>query len=512
MSLPLEPLATHTVTDERSLAAFLDRLEDQLQALNTTISAMLFSQYQTKRRPEGLDEAEAAQASLLMNEAYQAVVARFVEKVEDPLLARRLQVWSQAFRGARVSAHREVRALVNEISDTIVQYRYDVMGQELDLGAVRYLLRSEPNRERRRVAWQAFAPLSRKLAERSRELFRLRNALAAADGYPTYAHMQLEAQGLSLTQVRTILEDLSLASGNAYRALLEEGASRNRLGRVQPWDIKFLLDGESSLPIRYFPRSGIMAKLEEWGRDHGCNLQELGISVHFMDIPYNGLCMTMNPRDIRILANPADGHNYYKTAFHELGHALHSAFQNPGSYILRREPAVFSEGMAETMGYTVQDPGWLAAMGLTPSDVASANTQAMGPWFAYLRQRTAHALFEYEAYANPEGDLDMLNAGIEARILGCTVDETPRWAAEPNAWYSRYPVYWQNYVLADVVASQIHHDLRRRFGTVYRNQAAVEYLKTQYWAPGGSVDWQEKLRRGTGEPLNTRALAADLSR
>lgn len=511
VALPLESLATTGVVDERSLAGFLDELERQVEGLSRTVSELLFTQYQTKRRPEGLEEAESAQAAVMMNQAYQEVVSRFLGKVADPLLARRLTAWDQAFRSARVSARPEVRALVNEISDTLVQHRYDVLGQELDLGAVRHLLRTEIQRERRRAAWLAFAPLSRKLEARTRELFHIRNGLARAEGYGNYVEMQLEAQGLTLAQVKAMLEELTQASAPTYQAILGEAAARHQLGQVQPWDLKFLLDGESSLPIKHFPRSGIIGKLEEWGHDHGCELSRLGISVHFLDIPYNGLCVTVSPGDIRILANPADGHNYYKTAFHELGHALHSAHSNPGSYILRREPSVFAEGMAEMIGYTVQDPAWLAAMGLTPAEVAAAATQAMGPWFAYLRQRTAHALFEYEAYANPDGDLDQINGQIEAHVLGCAVDDSPRWAAEPNAWYSRYPVYWQNYVLADVVASQIHHDLRRRFGQVWRNPAALEHIKAHYWAPGGALDWQEKLRRGTGEALNTKALVADLS-
>jgi oligoendopeptidase F len=511
MAYPLEPLSVQTVTDEPALVSFLDRLEEQLQQLQERLAELAFTQYRTKRRPEGMEELEAAQAAVMSNPDYQSVVARFCGKVSDPMLARRLDVWDQAFRSSRVTARPEVRKLVNTISDTIVQYRYDVQGQELNLGAVRQLLRTEPNRERRRAAWLAFAPLSQQLDSQTRELFHLRNRIAREEGFETYAHMQLAAQGLTLPQVRDTLEELAAASAPAYRALLEETAGEQKLSRVEPWDVKFLLDGQASLPVRYFPRDAIMAKLEEWGRDHDHELDKLGISVHFLDIPYNGLCMTIRQGDIRILGNPADGHNYYKTSFHELGHALHSAFNNPGSHMLRREPSVFSEAMAELMSYTVNDTGWLATMGLRPSEVAAAGAMSMGPWFAYLRQRSAHALFEYEAYANPDGELDLMNAGIESRLLGCEFNESPRWAAEPNAWYSRYPVYWQNYVLADVVASQIHHDLRRRFGSVWRNQEALAYIKEQYWRPGGSVDWQEKLRRGTGEPMNTRALVADLT-
>ncbi len=511
MGLERERLDVRAVTDEQALKRFLDRVEAQLEAVGTAYSEMAFTQYQTRRRPDGMEEVEALQASLLSDPEYQELVGRWVGRVSDPMLALRLQAWQRTFRSARVSARPEIRQLVNEISDTIVQFRYRVQGDELDLGSVRHVLRTEPDRERRRAAWLSFAPLSERLAERTRELFRLRNAAARQEGYESYVHMQLDAQGLTVLQVKGILRELAEATRPTYRRVLEEAAARHGLEAVQPWDIRFLLDGEGGLPKRYFPRDGIVARLEEWGQVHGCDLKALGISIHFLDIPYNGLCMTIRPGDIRILGNPSDGHNYYKTSFHELGHALHSAYSDPGSHILRREPSVFSEGMAEMLGYTVLDPDWLAHVGLRPDEIEAAGRQALGPWFAYLRQRSAHALFEYEAYADPEADLDRINAEMEAELLGCEVDATPRWAAEPNAWYSRYPVYWQNYVLADVVASQIHHDLRRRFGRVWGSREAVAYIREQYWAPGGTVDWQEKLRRGTGEGLNTRALVADLT-
>ncbi|MGE5673090.1 MAG: M3 family metallopeptidase [Mycobacterium leprae] len=511
MRLDLEPLACEHVHDETSLALFLDRLEEQLKRVDAAHSQLAFTQYQTRQRPEGMDEVEAVRASLMTNPDYQRVVSQWVGRVDEPMLGRRLVLWEKSFSQARVSSRPEIRRLVNEISDTIVQFKYQVQGDTLDLGGVRNVLRTEVNRARRQAAWLSFAPLSRQLEAKTRLLFKLRNEAAQAEGYRTYVEMQLQSQGLTLEQVKAILEELVVASDPAYKRLMAEGAARHHLDQVQPWDVKFLLDGEGSLPIRYFPRAGIIPRLEEWGRDHDAVLSDLGISIHFMDIPYNGLSMTMNERDIRILANPADGHNYYQTAFHELGHCLHSAYNNPGSYILRREPSIFSESMAEMMGYLVDDADWLRHHGLSEEDVAAAGTVAMGPWFAYIRQRSAYALFEYEAYANPDGDLDTLFAATEARVLGCAFDPSPRWAAEPNAWYSRYPVYWQNYVLADVVASQIHHDLKHRFGSFWRNQEAIAYVRQQYWAPGASIDWQEKLERGTGERLNTRALVADLS-
>lgn len=511
MSMELDPLFTHNVTDEERLRHFLDRLEEQLQWVSTIHAQLLFTQYEQRERPHGLEEVEAVQAGLLSNSDYQATVARFVGQIQEPLLARRAHAWNQTFRGARVSARADIRRLVGEIADHLVRHRFAVQGEELGLSQVRHILRTEPNRERRHAAWLAFAPLSSALQGRTRELFNLRNDAARTEGYETYAHMQLDAQGMALGEVKAILTDLSEASDPIYRRILHEAAERCGLDSIVPWDVRYLLEGQGGADGDRFPRAAILPRLSDWAAVQGVSLEQLGISMHFLEIPYNGLCMTITPRDIRILGNPTDGLSGHKTSFHELGHALHAAHSDPGSYILRREPSIFNEGMAELLGYTVLDPEWLAHVGLGPEEAREALSAGMGPWLSYLRTRSAHALFEYEAYANPGADLDAVCGATEARLLGCTYDATPRWAGEPNAWYSRYPVYWQNYVLADLVASQINHDLKRRFGGLWRRPDALAFVREQYWAPGAAVDWQEKLRLGTGQGLAIDALVADLT-
>lgn len=505
-------LSTHQVGDEAALAGLLDQVEAQLQELHRRGAQLSFDQYQSRERSLELEQVETLQAELMSTPQYQALVNRFAGRVIDPLLARRLGAWQQAFRGARVSGRPAIRRLVSEISDYLLRHRYVIGGQELGLSAVRHILRTDPDRQRRREAWHAFAPLSQALAGRTRELFALRNEAAREEGFPTYVEMQLDAQGLTQAQVEGALTSLAGDSATAYQQVLEAGAERHGLAQIEPWDLRFLLEGQGTLSRTRFPRTAIEPRLHQWAQLHGFDLNRLGISVHFLEIPYNGLCIGIHPRDIRILGNPTDGLSGHKTSFHELGHALHSAHSDPGSFILRREPSVFSEAMAELLGYVVLDPEWLAHQGLSDAEVEAAEREAVGAWFAYLRLRSAHALFEYRAYADPRADLDRVCGEVEAAMLGCTFDPTPRWAGEPNAWYSRYPVYWQNYVLADLVASQIAADLRRRFGGLFRRPEAVAYLKVQYWAPGGAVDWQEKLRRGTGQGLDAAALVADLNR
>lgn len=508
--LELEPLHTGTVTDEETLRVFLDRLEQQLEEVVTSLGHLSYQKYRDKRAPEGLDKVEQVRAGLMRNQAYHEVVQRFQGTVTDALVARRLEVWDRLFRAARVSELPDVVRLKNRISNRIVGFTFRVQGEEVGLGRLRQILRTERDREQRRAAWMASSPLAAELGPMTRELVDLRNAAAGAAGYRSYAHMSLDFAGLDLERTVAILNELQAASENSYRTVLAEGAARAGIADVQPWDLKFILEGEYGPPASKLPVEWIQPRLAEWGRLHGIPLDDRGIAVHYLDIPFNGLCMPIASGDIRILGNVNSGLTYYKTMFHELGHALHASFSDPGAYVLRREPAVFNEGMAETMAYVVFDPEWLAHIGLPHDQVQAAVRGKLGTWFAYLRERSAWALFEYGLYANPGQNLDRLLADVESRMLGCAMDTTQRWAA--NAWYSGYPIYWQNYVLGDVIASQIHHDLRRRFGKgMWRSEESVRYVCEHYWAPGGLVEWQTKIERGTGEPLSTKALVADLS-
>jgi oligoendopeptidase F len=240
-------------------------------------------------------------------------------------------------------------------------------------------------------------------------------------------------------------------------------------------------------------------------------LEDYGIEPVFYDIPYNGLTMGLDRETIKILCNPDDGYTYYRTHFHELGHALHSALKEVDSYILRRESSIFTEGIAEIFGYITSDIKWLTEFYGLDDQLAIKTLQgAIGPKYHYIRQRTAYCLFEYKAYENLDQDMDKLMANIEAETLKCTYDETQRWAS--NGWYVSYPVYWQNYVLADFVASQVHHHLEENIGSLVSDKEAYNYVIKKYISQGALVPWLDKIKLGTQEKLNSKAIIEDLTK
>jgi peptidyl-dipeptidase A len=81
--------------------------------------------------------------------------------------------------------------------------------------------------------------------------------------------------------------------------------------------------------------------------------------------------------------------------------------------------------------------------------------------------------------------------------------DLPDWAAKNHL--STSPVYYQNYVLGELMASQlisyIHKHIVKSDNFV-GHQAVGAYLVDAVFKPGSRYVWSEMLQRGTAESLN----------
>jgi peptidyl-dipeptidase A len=79
------------------------------------------------------------------------------------------------------------------------------------------------------------------------------------------------------------------------------------------------------------------------------------------------------------------------------------------------------------------------------------------------------------------------------------------------------PVYYHNYMMGELFASQLHHAIAREVyegadpaSVVYvDNKRVGKFMLEKVFAPGRTVGWNELTRRATGEGLNAKAFAAD---
>ena len=498
------------ISDQMQLTAFLDGIEEQLSQYSEESQELGFQRYLDKLPNPRINELAVKRSEIMLSPELRSLVDHWYPICVDPLLKRRLQLWQRALVAGQVVSDPRVRELVRDLDQRIVAHTYLYRGERVSLGEIRNIVRFSRNADDRKEAWLSYKELSDQLAPDLLKLVKIRNEIAKSLGFKDYVDLILQHNEMSTEQVTGILMELIEHSQERYESVLHKGAAALGIERIEPWDVQLRLEAGESVPTSFFPKDGIKEAVSDWAKTMGVDMAALGMEMVFVDIPYNGLCMGIKKGKTKILGNPQDGFAYYKTMFHELGHALHGEMNDVSTYMLKRDSGIFGEGLAEVFGYVASAPEWLATRNLPAEVEAPAKKALLGPMFHYLRQRSAYCLFEYAMYANPDADLDQLMAEWDSRVLGCSHDATSRWAA--NAWFISYPVYWQNYVLADVVASQIHHHLNRTYGPLAANKAAFDFVISYYIAPGAVTSWLHKIEEATGEPLNAKALIADLNR
>ncbi|MBI3361275.1 MAG: hypothetical protein HY023_09210 [Chloroflexi bacterium] len=529
--------------------AALDSFESRLDALNTAYGDAQWRKYLGRATAAEINALEAERSALLLDDEIFAFVMNHRADVDgDAALARRLALVHRALLEARATAPREIYELRNRIDRQIVAFKPIVAGETLSRAEQRDMLRKDPDRARRQTAWLALGPLAATVEKDVLELMRRRNRIAQSLGCGDYPSLALSLAGLDRQMVERLFAELTDATDAPYRAFLDRAASvlgladpspaarhsspvtrhlaehperserASPVTLLRPWDLTFAVDRLAALPDAPFPKSEIVSASLALAEGLGLDRAAHKVRVDFADIPYGGLCFGVHPPDdVRILANPRDGHAYYSTMFHEFGHALHNRHVNPPSPILRDEPGPFNEGQACTLQRFAADPDWLATRrGLDRRAIDSYRRGWAQTMRVRFRTLMGLATFEYAAYAtlalDPAADLDLIPLYRETMerytLVSWSEADGVGWADNP--FWTSYPIYLQNYVVAEAIASRTHGALRREFRALFANSDVGEWLAEHYWRPAATIEWQDKIARATGGPLSARALIADL--
>src|SRR5207247_3414014 len=103
----------------------------------------------------------------------------------EPLVARQLDVLHDAFAPHQIDAElrRRIVELEVEVETTFNTFRGEIDGRRVDDNAIADVLRTSDDSVARRAAWDAAKQVGAEVADRVRELARLRNEAARRLGY-----------------------------------------------------------------------------------------------------------------------------------------------------------------------------------------------------------------------------------------------------------------------------------------------------------------------------------------
>jgi peptidyl-dipeptidase A len=221
--------------------------------------------------------------------------------------------------------------------------------------------------------------------------------------------------------------------------------------------------------------------------------------------------------DVRILCNLRPNEKWMGTLLHELGHAVYDC-EVPRSlpYVLRQPAHILStESVAMYFGRLTREPAWLReVMGAAVSADAAAEIrrQLRAGMLVAARWMLVMVYFERELYRDPDrADLNAVWWNLVERIQGV---RHPEGRADGTEWASKIhlslsPVYYHNYLLGEMMASQVSAAIRRETGLPPDRSIAGEprvgaFFRDRIFAPGATVDWNGLLVHATGEELSPR--------
>lgn len=522
--------------------AFVSEVEAELRPL--LIEANLAAwEASTADSPETREKSKATEARLrvyLSSETRYQRIEQLLDSSElrDPLLRRQLELLALEHRPNLLptSTIDDLVSRSKQIQSEFYSFRASLDGHEATDNEIVSVLRKEDDVGRRKAAWEASKQIAARVAEPLRELVKRRNDAARSRGYRDFYAMRMELQEIDEEELLRVFTELKDRTQEPFRRAKAEVDARIadrfrcRPEDLRPWHYEdpFFqeppLSGELGLDDLFRGRD-IVAIAEDFYAGIGLPIRDVLDRSDLMERPgkeQHAYCIDIDREgDVRILCNLQDDRRWMGTLLHELGHAAYDKLMPSSLPWLLREPAhiATTEAIAMFMDRLSYDVDWLesaAGISINERDGLSRRTRSALRFQMLLMARWVLVMtfFERQLYANPDRtDLDSLWWGLveELQMVRRPEDrDAPDWAAKIHLATS--PVYYHNYLLGELIASQLAATLRKTAfnganpkGYVARKEFG-DFLRERIFDHGASLHWQALLESATGSRLSPDAF------
>lgn len=521
---------------DAAIQAFIDSLVSRLYPLHRQ-AALAYWNTTTTGKEEYQAEFERLQKAtmtLLANRReFEQVRAWYKRRdaIADATLRRQVELAYFAYAANQRDAAdiERIAALEAELEVVYSNFRASFDGRALSDNELVQILKEENDSALRRRAWEASKQVGAETAERVKELVGVRNRSAGRLGYRDHyaralALQEIDEQFLFATLAK--LEELTNEPFRAMKATLDSELSRRfavPAADLRPWHYAdpFFQEapaGDSVNTDRFFQGKDVVALALQTYDGIGLDVRDiLGRSDLYERERKNqhAYCIHIDrlSDDVRILCNLRPDSRWMGTLLHELGHGIYDKYiPSDLPYLLRDIAHInMTEAIALLMERLSEDPAWLQqVLGMREPEVQTVQVhvveQQRRAMLIFVRWVLVMVHFERDLYADPRRpDLNKLWWDYVERFQFLSRPErrdAPDWAAKLHL--ATAPVYYHNYLLGQLIASQLHRLLTANMGATSMAERPVvgQTLCQDLFALGARYEWNETLRRVTGEALN----------
>jgi len=420
----------------------------------------------------------------------------FVAFFDDEVLKENISKW-----------YREKR----QIKDDTLRSRIEIWNKIITCAQVNFdpeIVQLQTDLEKKLAGYPSNEHTYQQLETEIVKLVKRRNQKARSLGYGNYAHMVLQNTGIDTLWFENLIHIIDSSTAIKYSEFVQK-ISKNGV-RPNYADIMEYVVKNYQLNDLYrgvdFDKKGQMEKILQ---NIGIEINDLPIQFTFNNLPpgIGGFGNAIHiPDDFRAVARK-DLSYYY--LMHEIGHGLQWTNVNIQYPVLKgyewcmgNIPCFYYEAMAEVVAKFSSSSIYLKELGYTQHRIDSINhlINELKPLF--LRYQLVNSLFEIALYKNPEKTPAIIKQELYEKYLLVEKD----FSAKPNLLmlsYVSYPVYEQNYLIADMVSWQVHRYLKNKFGQKYfLNKQVGEFLANKLWQNGELTTYELRIKNATDQRLD----------
>jgi peptidyl-dipeptidase A len=495
-----------------------------------------------KRKEEAQNKIDAA---LSDKKAFAQVKALQRDAgIDDPIVRRAIDVIYLAYLEKQLDPDflKKMTALANAVEKKFSTFRAMVDGKEMADGDVRKVLKTSTLSDRRQAVYEASKEVGKVVEKELLELVKLRNEAARKLGFKNYHDMQLflnEQNGDDLVKLFDKLDDLTREPFQKAKAEIDEILARNcnvKVADLMPWHYHDPFFQEAPAVFKadldtIYASQDLVKLCRDFYRGIGLPI-DLVIERTGDFLPRKGknphaFCtdLTRDGTDVRVLANIVPNEYWMATMLHEFGHSVYSSINIPSKlpYVLRMESHILTtEGVAMLFERMSKKRGWREKMGVAVPDPEAFDETAakLSRYRLLIFSRWCQVMLRFEKgmYENPDQDLN--------KLWWDTVERYQMLRRPPGRNAPDYgskihiivaPVYYHNYMMGEMFASQVHHALARDVfngaapsGVVYAGSPKVgAFMQRRVFDPGRTLKWNDLTRHATGADLSPDAFAQD---
>ncbi len=534
---------TGTGKMETNLRTFIDTLEQKVKPVETGIALADFNASIT-----GKDEeySRSSELNIELSKIYadKTAFARLKDfresgKIKDSLLTREMTVLYNTMLGYQVDEKKmeEIIKAKTRLEQKYATFRAVVDGKKFTDNEIEKVLKNSVDNKALEKCWLASKQVGDSVAADVIGLVKMRNGIARELGFANYHDMSLRLSDQDPEEIERIFDELdSLTRGTFIKLKAEMDASLALKYRVKPealmpwhYQNRFFQEAPAIYNVNldgYYADKDIVQLASDYFS--GIGLDVNGIlaksDLYEKEGKYQHAYCTHIDRsgDVRVVCNVKNNNQWMNTLLHELGHGVYD--QNLDMtlpYFLRTPAHTFTtEAIAMLFGRLSSNPLWIrenAGISAEEAQRISMDVKKSSRLEQLVFSRWCQVMFRFEKsmYADPDQDLNKLwwDLAEQYQMLKKPADRNHAdWASKIHV--ALYPCYYHNYQLGELLASQLQAYISKHAGVTNAASFSKDptigiYLLENIFRPGAKYQWNDMIKRATGEGLTAKYYAGE---